>query len=56
MVEWICKEFSFVLDPITELLPNELKSETTDQGYLQLLPGNHLSDGFFMARLIKEKD
>ena len=33
-----------------EFVPDELKSETTSLGYLQLLPGVHGTDGFFMAK------
>ena len=32
-------------------LPEALKSETTKDGYLQLLPGTHPCDGFFLAKL-----
>ena len=40
------------IDPyLPEELPEELRSRTTAGGYLQLLPGVHDSDGFFMARL-----
>ncbi len=38
------------LDPC---LPQELHSETTKQGYLQLLPGIHACDGFFIAKFRK---
>lgn len=34
---------------LDEHLPEELKSETTKKGYLQLLPGIHESDGFFIS-------
>ena len=40
----------FKLESIDEYIPDELKSETTALGYLQLLPGVHGTDGFFIAR------
>ena len=38
-------------DAIRPYLPEELQGKTTRAGYLQLLPGVHESDGFFLARL-----
>lgn len=51
MVEWFTKEFPFTLESIEAYLPESLWCDTTKKGYLQLLPGKHESDGFFMARL-----
>lgn len=56
MVEWLCREFSFVPESMREHLPEELPEEllaAADTGMLQLLPGVHESDGFFFARLRK---
>lgn len=54
MAEWICKEFGFTLEPLTDFIPKALpKAETATKGYLQLLPGVHDTDGFFFARLRK---
>ena len=52
---WFADHYSYQLDSIDEYLPEELRSETTKQGYLQLLPGVHETDGFFMARLVRKK-
>ena len=50
MVYW--KIIRFVLESLDPYLCEELHSETTAQGgYLQLLPGVHKTDGFFLARL-----
>ena len=38
---------------LNETLPEILHSETTKQGYLQLLPGIHDTDGFFISVLKK---
>ncbi len=56
IVKWLCQNYSFKLEGIDSYLPKELLGETTGEGYLQLLPGRHDSDGFFFARLRKTKD
>lgn len=50
-VRWFMKEYNFALESIDEYLPENLRSATTKEGYLQFLPGIHSSDGFFLARL-----
>ena len=47
---WFMNNHPFKLESIDEFVPDELKSETTSLGYLQLLPGVHGTDGFFMAK------
>jgi len=47
---WFMNNHPFKLESIDEFVPDELKSETTRLGYLQLLPGVHGTDGFFMAK------
>lgn len=41
---------AFRLESLDPYLPEELHCETTALGYLQLLPGVHKTDGFFIAR------
>ena len=58
MVEWFCREFSFVPESMRGNLPGELPEElleAADTGMLQLLPGVHESDGFFFARLKRKE-
>ena len=50
-VLWFTREYPYKLESIDDFLCEELRSETTKQGYLQLLPGVHKCDGFFLARL-----
>lgn len=50
-VKWFLHNYNFKLESLDPYLPNELKSGTTKEGYLQLLPGIHECDGFFIARL-----
>lgn len=47
---WFMNHHPFKLESIDPYIPDELKSETTALGYLQLLPGVHGTDGFFIAR------
>lgn len=53
-LEWFLNKFPFHLESIDPYLCDELRSATTARGYLQLLPGVHRADGFFMARLRKD--
>lgn len=50
-VHWFLKEYpQFELAPIEEFLCEDLKSSVKEEGCLQLLPGVHQSDGFFIAK------
>ena len=48
--EWFLKNFAFHAESLDPYLPEELRQESTKEGYLQLLPGVHDTDGFFIAR------
>ena len=50
-LKWFLDNYPFKLESIDEYLPEELKSKTTRAGYLQLQPGVHKADGFFLAKL-----
>ena len=47
---WLLNQYPFVLESLDPYLPKELHCESSALGYLQLLPGIHGTDGFFMAR------
>ena len=47
---WFLNNFPFRLESMDDCLPKELRSESTALGYLQLLPGVHDTDGFFIAK------
>lgn len=49
-VKWFLENYPFKLESIDPYLCEELKGKTTKAGYLQLLPGIHQSDGFFLAK------
>lgn len=50
----ICKAYGFVPALDTALVPECLREDIQEGGWLQLLPGVHECDGFFIARLRKE--
>lgn len=50
-VKWFTDKYNFSLESLDDYLPNDLRSKTTKEGYLQFLPGIHDTDGFFVARL-----
>lgn len=52
---WFEENHPFHLESIEEYLPQELQGETGKEGYIQLLPGIHRCDGFFVARFRKNK-
>ena len=49
-MQWFLDNFPFRLESLDPFLPEELHGETTALGYLQLLPGIHDTDGFFLAK------
>ena len=65
-VRWFLDNFPFKLDSIDPYIPEQFKSNTTQMGYIQLLPGvirNYKNgedeiieghDGFFIARFIRK--
>lgn len=55
-VRWFTQQYPYELESLDPYLCEELKSETTKEGYLQLLPGVHKCDGFFIARLKRKKE
>ncbi len=55
-VHWFLKLYpEFELDSMEGLLCEELKADVQEKGCLQLLPGVHESDGFFIAKFKKVK-
>jgi len=55
-LQWFLSYFPFALESIDPYICDELKSKTTAGGYIQLLPGVHACDGFFIARLRRLPD
>lgn len=51
--EWIVEKLPFKAVGIDEYLPEGLRNKMTKAGMLQILPGIHEGDGFFVARFEK---
>lgn len=51
---WFLEHYDFEAESLNEYLPEKLHNETTKQGYLQLVPGIHDTDGFFISRFRKK--
>ena len=49
----ICKKYGFVPAMNEVTVPEDLKKDIQENGWIQLLPGIHACDGFFIARLKK---
>ena len=49
-VLWFLKNYPYRLESLAPYIPEELHCKSTKLGYLQLLPGIHKTDGFFIAR------
>ena len=54
-MEWFLANHEFEAESIDDYLPEALHSDTTKAGYLQLLQGVHLTDGFFICRMKRRK-
>ena len=54
MVEWICDEYGMETVSMAPDMPKTLRAEA-DKGYIQLMPGIHGTDGFFIAKLRKKQ-
>lgn len=53
-LKWLLANYRLECESLDPYICEELRSETTKRGYLQLLPGVHKCDGFFVARLRKK--
>ncbi len=53
-VQWLVEHLGLKRDSLNCFIPENLRNKMTAEGMLQMLPGVQKSDGFFVARLIKE--
>lgn len=51
---YILEKLPFEAESMDAYLPEALKSETTKNGYLQLIPSIHKTDGFFISKYRKK--
>ncbi len=52
--KWFLDRFPFRAESLAPYLPKAVREETISEGYVQLLPGIYESDGFFIARFVRE--
>ena len=52
--KWFLNTFDFATQNICSIFPDALQEQTMEEGYLQLLPGRHKSDGFFISVMRKK--
>ena len=55
-VRWFASHFPFETESLDPYIPRVLHRLTTSEGYLQMIPGVHEADGFFIARFRKKKN
>ena len=53
-VRWMCENFPVEAVSLNPYLPKPLQGEEAESGMLQLMPGVHDSDGFFLARMRRD--
>lgn len=52
-VIWFCNKYNFTTESIEKYLPESINCHTASEGYIQLLPHEYDTDGFFIARMRK---
>ena len=55
-MQWFAKHFPFELESMDDDIPASVRSEQTKAGWIQILPGQYQSDGFFIARFRRSRD
>ncbi len=53
-VSWVKEQLPFTSVSLEDRLPKGLEVSTASEGYVQLLPGIHDTDGFFIAKFQKD--
>lgn len=49
-MRWFEQQFPFTLESLDRYLPESVHNDQTARGWIQILPGQYGSDGFFIAR------
>ncbi len=52
--DWFLRNYDFKAEELDSRLPEQLLSDTTKEGYLQLLQGIHGTDGFFLSKFRRQ--
>lgn len=54
-VKWICDNFDFEPVDISDVLPEKISCSTAKEGYIQILPSDYGTDGFFIAKFRRKQ-
>ena len=55
-MQWFADHFPFHLESMDSYIPEKVRNEQSQKGWIQILPGQYRSDGFFIARFRREDD
>lgn len=55
-MQWFEEHFPFGLESLDSYVPEKVRNEQTKAGWIQILPGQYQSDGFFIARFRRSRD
>ena len=55
-MQWFEEHFPFGLESLDSYVPEKVRNEHTKAGWIQILPGQYQSDGFFIARFRRSRD
>ena len=55
-VRWFVDNYPFHTESLNPYLPREIWRNSTEEGYLQLMPGIHETDGFFLCRMRRDPE
>mgnify|MGYP003096925869 FL=1 len=55
-MQWFEEHFPFGLESLDAYVPEKVRNEHTKAGWIQILPGQYQSDGFFIARFRRSRD
>lgn len=53
--KFLNENHNFKLVSINNCMPNNVSINTLEEGYIQLFPNTHNTDGFYIAKMIKER-
>ncbi|WP_157950213.1 16S rRNA (cytosine(967)-C(5))-methyltransferase RsmB [Vallitalea okinawensis] len=53
-IKWFTENYPYECMSLKKHLPESLDCDTIDNGYVQLLPQEHGTDGFFIAKMIRK--
>ena len=55
-MRWFAEKFPFRLESMDAYVPEAVQNAQTKEGWIQILPGQYESDGFFIARFRRSQD